>query len=100
LKQLFLNLIKNAQEACGHDGELVIQTEPLPQWLRIRFSDNGPGIPSDHLERIFEPFFTTKSSGMGMGLAICQRIIQAHGGRLEAKNRFPKGAEFTIWLPT
>ncbi len=100
LKQVFLNLIKNAQEACSSDGELVIKTETLPPWLRIRFSDNGPGIPSDNHERIFEPFFTTKSAGMGMGLAICQRIIQAHGGRLEVKNRLPKGAEFTILLPT
>ena len=99
LKQVFLNLIKNAEEACGSEGELVIRTEAISPWLRINFSDNGPGIPPENLNRIFEPFFTTKSTGMGMGLAICQRIIQAHGGGLEVKNRLPKGTEFTILLP-
>jgi signal transduction histidine kinase len=98
LKQVFLNLIKNADEACGLDGALVIRTEPLPPWFEISFCDSGPGIPEEDLRRIFEPFFTTKPTGMGMGLAICQRIIRAHGGELEAKN-LPRGTEFTILLP-
>jgi signal transduction histidine kinase len=99
LKQVFLNLIKNADEACGSDGELVIRTGIHSPSVRISFTDNGPGIPAENLNRIFEPFFTTKSTGMGMGLAICRRIIQAHGGELEVKNRLPKGTEFTIVLP-
>ena len=99
LKQVFLNLIKNAEEACGLEGEMVIKTEILPPWFRISFSDNGPGISAENLNRIFEPFFTTKSAGMGMGLAICRRIMLAHGGELDVKNRLPKGAEFTILLP-
>ena len=99
LKQVFLNLIKNAEQACGSEGELVIKTEGLSPWLKISFSDNGSGIPRENLKRIFEPFFTTKPGGMGMGLAICQRIIQAHGGALEVKNRLPKGTEFTVLLP-
>ena len=99
LKQVFLNLIKNAEEACGPEGEMVIKTETLPPWFRITFSDNGPGISAETLNRIFEPFFTTKSAGMGMGLAICRRIMLAHGGELDAKNRLPNGAEFTILLP-
>jgi signal transduction histidine kinase len=99
LKQVFLNLIKNAEEACGPEGEIVIKTETLPPWFRISFSDNGPGISAENFDRIFEPFFTTKSAGMGMGLAICRRIMLAHGGELDAKNRLPNGAEFTILLP-
>jgi signal transduction histidine kinase len=99
LKQVFINLIKNADEACGSGGELVIRTQSLPPWFRISFADNGPGIPAENIHRIFEPFFTTKSSGMGMGLAICHRIIRAHGGELEVKNLLPRGAEFTILLP-
>jgi signal transduction histidine kinase len=99
LKQVFLNLIKNAEEACGPEGEMVIKTETLPPWFRITFSDNGPGISAETLNRIFEPFFTTKSAGMGMGLAICRRILLAHGGELDAKNRLPNGAEFTVLLP-
>ena len=85
LRQVFLNLIKNAEEACGPEGELVIKTESLPPWFMISFSDNGPGISAENLKRIFEPFFTTKSAGMGMGLAICRRIMLAHGGELDSK---------------
>jgi len=100
LKQVFLNLIKNAAEACGPGGELEIRTASDPPWVKISFSDDGPGIPPELVNRIFEPFFTTKARGMGVGLAICQRIIQAHDGRIEVKNRLPKGTQFNIFLPT
>jgi len=99
LKQVFLNLIKNATEACGPGGELEIKTAFDPPWIKISFSDDGPGIPPELVNRIFEPFFTTKSSGMGVGLAICQRIIQAHAGRIIINNRLPRGTQFNIFLP-
>jgi signal transduction histidine kinase len=99
LKQVFLNLIKNAAEACSSGGELLIKTESDLPWVKISFSDNGPGIPPEFINRIFEPFFTTKAGGMGVGLAICQRIIQAHDGRIEVNNRLPKGTQFNIFLP-
>lgn len=99
LKQVFLNLIKNASEACGQAGELVIRTENAFPWVKITFEDNGPGIQPSLLERVFEPFFTTKESGIGVGLAICRRIVQAHEGRMEVENLFPKGARFLILLP-
>jgi signal transduction histidine kinase len=99
LKQVFLNLIKNASEACGENGELKIKTAYVPPWVKLTFLDNGNGIPSELLGRIFEPFFTTKMSGMGMGLSISRRIIQAHNGRIEARNAAPRGAEFSIFLP-
>jgi len=99
LKQVFFNLIKNATEACGPGGELEIKTASDPPWIKISFSDNGPGIPPELVNRIFEPFFTTKARGMGVGLAICQRIIQAHNGRIEVNNRLPKGTQFNIFLP-
>jgi len=99
LKQVFLNLIKNAAEACGPVGGLEIKTASDPPWIKITFSDNGPGIPSELVNRIFEPFFTTKARGMGVGLAICRRIIQAHNGRIEVNNRLPKGTQFNIFLP-
>lgn len=99
ISQVFLNLIKNVVETCGSDGELVIKTESIPPWVKISFSDDGPGIPPELLNRIFEPFFTTKTTGMGMGLAICQRIIQAHNGRIEVDNLLPKGTQFSIFLP-
>jgi len=99
LKQVFLNLIKNATEACGPGGQLEIKTAFDSPWIKINFSDDGPGIPPELVNRIFEPFFTTKSSGMGVGLAICQRIIQAHNGRIEVNNGLLKGTQFNIFLP-
>lgn len=99
MKQVFLNLIKNAADACDPDGELIIKTEYIHPWVKISFSDNGIGIPQGYLNRIFEPFFTTKTKGMGMGLAICQRIVLAHGGKIEVNNILPKGTRFSILLP-
>ncbi len=99
IRQVFLNLIKNAGEACGSDGKLLIRMENAPPFLKISFTDNGPGIPQELMERIFEPFFTTKTAGMGVGLAISQRIVQAHGGRIEVKNLIPKGTRFSVFLP-
>jgi signal transduction histidine kinase len=99
IKQVFLNLIKNAADACNPDGELIIKTEYIHPWVKISFSDNGMGIPPESSNRIFEPFFSTKTKGMGMGLSICQWIIQTHGGRIEANNILPKGTRFSILLP-
>ncbi|HWR89867.1 MAG TPA: ATP-binding protein [Dissulfurispiraceae bacterium] len=99
MKQIFLNLIKNAGEACASDCELIIRTAYVAPWVRISFSDNGPGMAEEIIDRVFEPFFTTKVSGMGVGLAISRRIVEAHNGRIEVKNILPKGTEFSILLP-
>jgi len=99
MKQVFLNLIKNATEACGPAGTVVVKTESTTPWVKISFTDNGPGISHELLNRIFEPFFTTKTTGMGIGLAICQRIVEAHQGRIEASNLAPKGTQFSVFLP-
>jgi signal transduction histidine kinase len=61
--------------------------------------DSGPGIGDDNLDRVFDSFFTTKTDGMGMGLAICQSIIAAHGGTITASNRPRGGALFEVSLP-
>jgi two-component system sensor kinase FixL len=66
--------------------------------LRITVIDNGPGFPSDVLERLFEPFVTTKANGLGLGLSICRSIIGAHGGRVSARNT-DRGALLEITLP-
>ncbi|MCB1878393.1 MAG: hybrid sensor histidine kinase/response regulator, partial [Chromatiales bacterium] len=62
--------------------------------------DNGPGIPEDVQARLFDPFFTTKTDGMGMGLAISQKIVENHGGRLSASSHAGDGAVFRITLPS
>ena len=61
--------------------------------------DHGSGIPEEHLDKIFNPFYTTKSSGLGMGLAICRRLIETHGGCIEARNHESGGATFSFSLP-
>ncbi len=103
LRQVFLNLIRNAAEACGPGGKLAIRTEHLHPGARIAFIDDGPGIPPDLAGCIFEPFFSTKSGGMGLGLSICKRIVEAHGGTIEAgavsPSGGPSGAVFTLTLP-
>lgn len=98
LKQVFINLMKNAQEACGPEGMLQIKTEYRPPFIRITFKDSGKGVPADILHRIFEPFVSTKANGMGLGLAICKRLIDLNGGTIEVENE-TEGACFTIHLP-
>jgi PAS domain S-box-containing protein len=104
LQQAILNLIRNAVEAMGSVPEsariLHLKTEfEDSQHILITVQDSGPGIDSKDAERIFERFFTTKPQGMGMGLAICRSIIEAHDGRLWAETGAHQGALFRISLP-
>ena len=98
LRQIFINLIKNAYEACGPEGTLHISTEYVHPSVTITFTDTGNGVPPEILPRIFEPFVSTKADGMGLGLAICRRLVDLNGGTIEAENR-KTGASFTIHLP-
>lgn len=68
-------------------------------WAQLRISDDGPGLAPEIVERIFEPFATTKETGMGLGLATCKRIVMAHEGSIEVRNRPQRGTEFLIQLP-
>ena len=105
LQQVVVNLILNAVEAMGSDQkgtkELSIRSEqsPADAGVLVQVRDSGPGIDPANLERVFEPFYTTKTSGVGMGLAICRSIINAHGGRLWAEANAPRGAVFQFTLP-
>ncbi|MBI5068778.1 MAG: PAS domain-containing protein [Deltaproteobacteria bacterium] len=113
LTQVLLNLTRNAVEAASTRpaGEVVLETSVASVRLRtsaggrtrplVRVSvlDNGPGIAEAMLPRLFTPFATSKSSGTGLGLAISRRIVEAHGGRIDVKNRAGGGAEATIFLP-
>ena len=106
LTQVVTNLILNAQQAMeGMEGEgrLKITTShrPITGDLVIKIKDNGPGIGTDVRSRIFEPFFTTKkmTAGTGIGLAICHRIIESHGGTISAEDTRDAGASFAIRFP-
>ena len=105
LQQVLLNLILNGCDAAAHAGciehrQLHIRTLWTGDAVQVSVSDQGRGIAPDDLKRIFEPFFTTKSQGMGLGLAICRTIINAHNGRLWATNNSDFGASFYFTLPS
>jgi PAS domain S-box-containing protein len=104
LQQVVVNLILNAVEAMGsvQEGprELSISTaQSQAGGALVAVIDSGPGVDPEHVERVFEAFYTTKSSGLGVGLAICRSVIEAHGGRLWAEANEPRGAVFQFTLP-
>ncbi|MFY9955081.1 PAS domain-containing protein [Bradyrhizobium sp.] len=104
LQQVLVNLILNAVEAMSsvEDGtrELLIRTEQSQTGgILVAVHDSGLGVDPVNLERVFEPFYTTKTSGIGMGLSICQTIIHTHGGRLWMRANEPRGAVFQFILP-
>jgi PAS domain S-box-containing protein len=106
LHQVVLNLITNAQDAMrGRDGPrmMVVATsyDPGSERVCLEVSDTGPGIPADVRSRLFEPFFTTKppGQGTGLGLSLCQGIVENHGGRIQAESEEGKGALFRVELP-
>jgi len=99
MKQVLLNLLKNAMQATAKGGSVSLATGSTPDDVWISVADSGSGIPADELNRIFEPFYTTKQKGTGLGLMIVQRILRAHGGRVELESRVGKGTTFRLWLP-
>jgi two-component system sensor histidine kinase PilS (NtrC family) len=108
LKQVYVNLALNAFDAMDGSGVLHIHLERSfgadvglaeAPYVRVRFLDSGAGLEPGQEASIFEPFYTTKPQGTGLGLSIAARIVESHGGRLEARNHAQGGAEFTIDLP-
>ena len=102
LRQVFLNLIINAQQAIEAEGEITISTLRYEQALQpsilIRLSDSGVGIEEDDLSRIFEPFFSTGKKGTGLGLWVTQDIVRQHGGRIDVSSEIGRGTVFNIIL--
>lgn len=99
IKQVLVNLIKNAMHAMTRDGVLTLQTGHAAAGVWVSVMDTGGGIPQDIINRVFEPFYTTKNKGSGLGLMIVQRIVREHGGRIELESRVGQGTSFRIWLP-
>ncbi len=100
LKQVFLNIITNAVHAMPDGGSVSISTSALGEYIFVRMTDTGHGIPSDLRQRIFEPFFSTKKDkGTGLGLSISYRIIRDHGGRIDVESEEGKGTTFVVRLP-
>ncbi len=102
IKQVMLNLLTNAADACGRKGGLIsIRTEKIDKQLAIHVADTGKGIKPDDLKHIFEPFFSTKPEvkGVGLGLSVSYGIVKHHGGDILVESTEGKGAIFTILLP-
>jgi two-component system, NtrC family, sensor kinase len=104
MRQVLLNLIRNAREAMLGGGELLVGVRALrppdpPERLEISVNDSGGGMDDETRERLFEPFFTTKRNGNGLGLAITQEIVEAHGGKIRCERHEPSGTRFVIELP-
>jgi len=94
------NLLRNAREAVGKRGEILVQARCLRDYsVELVVRDNGPGIPPDKLERIFEAYYTTKERGTGLGLAIVKHNAELYGGGVRVRSELGKGAEFTLLFP-
>lgn len=102
LKQVMINLIKNAVEAMNTSLEkrLWIESKLDDGWVRVVVRDSGHGILNENIDKVFDPFHTTKPKGIGLGLAICKRFIEAHRGSIELTSEVGKGTEFVILLPS
>ena len=100
LNQVWTNILDNAIDALGGQGEIRIRTRLEDGHVVVELCDDGPGMPADVRQRIFEPFFTTKppGSGTGLGLHIAHNVVARHGGRIEVRSR-PGQTCFDVWLP-
>jgi C4-dicarboxylate-specific signal transduction histidine kinase len=102
LQQVLLNLLINACDAMegnvAAERVVAVRTEAIEHGVRVSVEDRGCGVPDDQVAAIFAPFFTTKKQGLGLGLAVCQSIIAAHGGVIRAANNAARGAVFTFEL--
>ena len=99
LERVFVNLTKNAVQAMPNGGTLTIATNETKDHIEIAFTDTGTGIPEENMNKLFSPLFTTKAKGIGMGLAICKKIVEQHDGTIEAQSKAGQGTTFTIKLP-
>ncbi|MGA2626730.1 MAG: PAS domain S-box protein [Candidatus Bathyarchaeia archaeon] len=99
MKRVFVNLIENAIDAMPQGGTLTVSSKKSDGNVEIAFTDTGSGISEKVMENLWKPLQTTKAKGMGLGLAICKRIIDAHGGSMSVKSEVGQGTTLTIQLP-
>ncbi len=110
LSQVFLNLIKNARQALAKDGHVIVRSRMVTDFglrtqdkkkmfLAVDVEDNGKGMTPDEMSKIFVPFFTTKAQGSGLGLALCQQIVEEHEGTILVKSEPGRGSVFSVLLP-
>lgn len=99
IKQVFINLIKNAIDAMENGGNIFITVKETAEYMKVQIIDQGIGIPKELLHKIGEPFYTTKEKGTGIGMMVCFQIIESHGGTIRVDSEVNVGTTFTITLP-
>jgi signal transduction histidine kinase len=99
LKREFVNIIKNAVDAMPKGGTLKISNRLCNGSLEFVFADTGMGMSKETMRKIFQPLFTSKAKGLGFGLAISKRIVEAHGGKILVESTINVGSTFTIIIP-
>ena len=99
LEQVFINIVLNSGDAMSGEGRLEVRVKPNGKFLEVDFSDSGPGIPPDRIERIFDPFYTTKENGTGLGLSVSYTIVRSFGGSITASSKPGEGSIFRVRLP-
>jgi PAS domain S-box-containing protein len=100
IKRVFMNLAVNGIQAMENGGgTLTVSTKQTKGFVEISFKDTGTGISMENLQKLFNPLFTTKARGMGMGLSICKKFVQGHGGSIEVETEEGKGSTFRVKLP-
>lgn len=99
LRQVFLNLLLNAQQVMSEGGTIAVRTRISGIYLQVAISDTGKGIHPDDLDHVFDPFFTTKSSGTGLGLAVAHQILTEHNAEIRVASQLEKGSTFDLYFP-
>ena len=99
INRVFSNLVKNAIDAMPDGGTLTISNRAAKNYAVIEFIDSGSGMSKQTLEKLWTPFFTTKPKGLGIGLPICKKIVEAHGGKIEVSSVLNEGTTFSVYLP-
>jgi two-component system, NtrC family, nitrogen regulation sensor histidine kinase NtrY len=99
LQQVLINLVKNAHESGSDPAQIVVAIQRAPDGTVLRVSDAGRGMPEDVLRQALVPFYTTRPGGSGLGLPLCNEIIEAHGGRMRLQSREGGGTVVTCWVP-
>ena len=99
MRQVLVNLFRNSFEAMESGGEIRVSLKKKGSWAVISVSDTGRGIKSSDLSKIFLPHFTTKKEGMGLGLSLVKRVVEAHGGKIKVRSQPDKGTTFIIEIP-
>jgi signal transduction histidine kinase len=99
LRRVFTNLITNAVQAMPDGGFLIVDGSKANSHAKIVVSDTGVGITEENMKKIFTPLFTTKAKGTGLGLAVCKKIVEAHGGEMSVSSKMGVGSSFTFMIP-